>query len=173
MNYRSPLSIHKYIILLRYISKVAHFTRCKCDKIVSKSRGVLHLTFRCRQQELCPSSFQLRKYNLKNLRLHYTGDKKLAEGSLPSPDLMGAAWGKSCRAISAAAPLTILFSVSEAITGQQSTTAPQLSCLWFLIKTKRRDPSKTLFAFQATRVIIFVMDTIKMYEKWSHYYSLL
>lgn len=83
----------------------------------------------------------------------------------------GGAWGKNCEAISAAVPLTISFSVSEAITGQQSTTAPQLSCLWFLIKTKRRDPSKTLFAFQATQVIIFIMDTIIMCEKWSHYYS--
>lgn len=84
---------------------------------------------------------------------------------------MGERWGKKHGAILAAVPRTISFSVSEAITGQQSTTALQLSCLWFLIKTKRRDPSKTLFAFQATQVIIFVMDKIITYEKWSHYYS--
>lgn len=84
---------------------------------------------------------------------------------------MGERWGKKHGAILAAVPRTISFSVSEAITGQQSTTALQLSCLWFLIKTKRRDPSKTLFAFQATQVIIFIMDKIITYEKWSHYYS--
>lgn len=65
--------------------------------------------------------------------------------------------------------LLLSSSVSEAITGQQSTTAPQLSCLWFLIKTKRRDPSRTLFAFQATRVIVRIMDMIAVYEKWSNY----
>lgn len=140
-----------------------------------------HLTFRCIQNEfkwhfvpgVKPVKIKVQfeeSLSRDTFFLHH--DKKLIK---ESPDLMG---GGGCRArtvhwtISVAVPLTISFSVSEAITGQQSTTAVQLSCLWFLIKTKRRDPSKTLFAFQAIQVIIFIMDTIIMsYEKWSHYYS--
>lgn len=46
----------------------------------------------------------------------------------------------------------------------------QLSCLRFLIKTKRRDLSKTLFAFQAAQVIIILMDMIIVtLEIKSHY----
>lgn len=154
--------------------------RCKYDKIVWKSRRTLSasLDFQVHtewvQVTFCPRRLRLSKYNLKNpppRRLHYTVIRNLQKKVCKVQTWWGA-WGKNSETISAAVPLTISFSVSEAITGQQSTTAPQLSCLWFLIKTKRRDPSKTLFAFQATQVIIFIMDTIIMlYEKWSHYYS--
>lgn len=81
-------------------------------------------------------------------------------------------WGDIIRQIPVVVPPTMSSPVLQAITGQQSTTALQLSCPQFLIKSKRCDPSKTLFAFQATRVIVFMMNMIKMYEKWWYHDSL-
>lgn len=181
-NYISAPSAQKRVILLRYISKVVYSMICKYDKRASKSRRSLSasldfqvctkwdgVTFRLR-------SFHLLKYNLRNAlprSLHHIAMrnllKKLCRAQTGGGGGRLGAQGKNRIVISATAPLTI--SVSEAITDQQSTTVAQLSCLWFLIKTKRPYPSQTLFAFQATQVIIFIMDTIIMCEKWSHYYS--
>lgn len=128
------------------------FTSWECDKIVWKSRRTLSasLDFQVHtewvQVTFCPRSFYLSKYNLKTPSLgtlYYTVLKNLEKKVCKGHTWWGG-WGigQGLRTISLAVPPTISFSVSEAITGQQSTTAPQLSCLWFLIKTKRRDPSK-------------------------------
>lgn len=127
-----------------------------------------------------PPSFHLSKCNLKNppsRRLLHPMTRKLLKKSLRKAFLIGGTGAKIVEQyqqwdLLQCPFLLSLFSVSEAITHQQSTTELQLSCLWFLIKTKRRNPSKTLFAFQATQVIILIMDKIIMFETWLHYYSL-